>query len=426
MLNYTGDFKTGINSASREVSAKIAYLSENDKINYLGGKDIQSLNYTSQGKKELGCVVKKVIEATLIYNENTSKLKNGSFINVIYVCSGECKVDIFYINDLKSKNNKQLITLQAVDMVTYINDNPVDITMPLVRDTTLKNYIETMFKALKFEYRISDDISNPKLVIGYPKSTAIVETLEEMAIASNSMIALKCTDTFGITLPFYLPRSFDELLISNTVDGHVQPFRFDNPCTNIEQYINYEIDDDSADVWNDVRICLFFPGSSDQKNIGSMKTLVPPSTTNYDVGKVNFQSTCVPQICKVVNERINISKYRLGSDNFNICLNNTSPLSQNIEAEFLGIDIKEASALEATTENNSNIKVINNLYIQGPSIYDTRIYKSKNISIKYFGNPLIEVGDTITIDGITVLVIEHSLKYSGGLRGTIKGVVLNE
>lgn len=423
MLRYNGDFGTGINSASREVGCKIAYLNENDEVNYLSGTEIQSLNYTSQGKKELGCVVRKVVDGTLMYSENTSKLKKGAFISLIYTCLGECKVDIFYISDIKVKNDKQKITFQAVDMITYLTLNPKNIGMPLVKDTDLESYVKVMMDALGFECKFGT-ITNPKLTIGYPKSTDIAKTFEEMAIAGNCMIALRCIDTFAITLPFYLPRNFDELIVDNTVKGSVKPFKFTNPCTTIRSYINYEISEDS-NMWDDVKVCLFFPGNSDQKSLGTMKTLVPASTNNYNIGTLKFNNTCIPQVCKMTG-RVNVDDYRLGSDSCSFRLSNTGVLTQNIDAEFFGADIAAASTLESNTDNDSNIKVINNMYIQGAAVYNTRIYKNKDIDISYFGNPLIEVGDTVEIDSLKVLVIEHTLKFSGGLRGNIKGVVLSE
>ena len=76
-------------------------------------------------------------------------------------------------------------------------------------------------------------------------------------------------------------------------------------------------------------------------------------------------------------------------------------------------------------ESVSKTKIVENIYIQSPNIYDTRIFKGKNISVKYTGNPLWEIGDTLNVAGMTMLVTEHELTYTGGLRGSMKGVVID-
>ena len=95
-----------------------------------------------------------------------------------------------------------------------------------------------------------------------------------------------------------------------------------------------------------------------------------------------------------------------------------------LETEFLGLDVNSVSAMSENTENKT--KFVNNIYIQSPTIYDTFIYTAKGINIKYTGNTLYEVGDTILVDDkYKVFIVDHNLDYSGGLKGTIKGVLID-
>lgn len=85
-----------------------------------------------------------------------------------------------------------------------------------------------------------------------------------------------------------------------------------------------------------------------------------------------------------------------------------------------GLDISTATL--KNTDTDSNIKQVSNMYIQGASVYDTAIYKHPNCTLKTFGNPLYEVGDTISVGVYDVLILEENLVFTGGLKCTLKGV----
>lgn len=424
MLQYTGNFNTAIKEQVRQVDVALAFLDANNEVFYLESSDLQELNYASTGKKELGCIVRKVIDAKFMVNEKTQQIKKGDFFNLFYLCGeGKCKADIFYISQLKTSKNKSTITIEAVDLLTYNQDNPTS-SMPIMKNTSLETYMKEVFEHTGYGYKIGD-IVNPRLSLGYPKSLKLADTLEEIAIASHSMISFRSVDNFKVTLPFFLPHYFDEYKISTVAKIDCKPFKFNEPCDSIgedDMILEFTVDQDNSDMWNDVKVSLFFPGSTEQKSIGNLKATVPSSVNNYNIGTVEFGSTVIPQIVKL-SGRIDIADYLIGSDRCTIKVNNNQAIAVAIEGEFLGLDINESTLSNGDTD--SNCKQINNMYIQSSSVYDTRIYKNPNASIKYRGNPAYEVGDTITVEGQKVLITEHKLTYNGGLKGTIKGVVLN-
>lgn len=423
MLSYIGDFRTAIKQPARDIGLNIGFVNDGSTI-MLDKNDIQSLDYTSQAKKALGGIVRKVIDAKLIYNEDTSKLNKGDFVNLFYTCgtTGKCKIDIFYVSQLKRNTANTLITMEAVDLLTYLNTEKQP-TLPMMKNTTLRAYVEAVLTSLGYSCSIGD-VANPNLSLGYPKSLLLQATLEEIGIAMQALIRFKCSDAFGLTLPFTLPGTLNQMVVDGTVKADVSPYKVKVTADEtVNSYIEYTVDDDASDQYSDVKVNLFFPSAENQKSLGTAKTTVPASTTNYNIGTIEFGSTTVPEV-GAFNCKATIADYTLGSDRCSLKLNNSAATAQVIETDFLGMDINESTITEQSTD--SNCRQVSNIYIQASAVYDTRIYKNKNCTVRYFGNPLIEVGDTISIDDDKVLVVEHSIKYSGGLKGSIKGVVINE
>lgn len=80
-------------------------------------------------------------------------------------------------------------------------------------------------------------------------------------------------------------------------------------------------------------------------------------------------------------------------------------------------------------EKNSNIAIDNNLYyIRFSNDYSTFIEKipTYKVELEYNGNPTIKAGDYIEVESnygkVPIFVQKHTLKYNGGLSGSIEGV----
>lgn len=419
ILIGTGDFLNKINANVRDVSLRITYSS--NYIDYcIEGKEVLEVTYVSQGVKDMGTVVLKVADIKLDLTDNTKQLTKGIFIDLTYVCGGdECQTDIFYINEIKIKNNTVIV--QAIDLLSYLSQANNNIRMPLLKNTDLLTYMQSIADSINLKCELKDVVVNPSLSLAYPKSTRLDTTFREIAAALNACVTFGRTGLKGAYLPFDLPKMLDEQIIGITI----KKYCFNTPATDITSWLNYAVSDKSDNQYSSVNVRQFFPTQGEQSSIGKLNLIVPANTNDYKTGNIDLGKTCIPQVCRF-NAKVDIESYAMGSDSFSLSFNNSSALAQDVECEFLGIDIKNAISMDSDTSNDNSIKVINNMYIQSSVVYDTRIFLCKDISISYFGNPCIEVGDTITIDGLTVLVTNHTLKYTGGLRGTIEGAILNE
>lgn len=426
MLPYTGDFATAIKQSARDINVVIAYKNGSNYV-FLQKDNIQSLTYNAKVDKGLGGVVKKVADIKAMYNDYTLNLTKGTPINLYYKCGvdGVCKKALLYISQVKVNKISKVISIEALDYLSYIEGIA---TLPMMKNTDLLTYEKTVFNQLEYDYTIDANVVNPKLSLGYPVSTKLLDTFEEMAEANQAIFDFGFNSTYQLTLPFDLPATFslpmtgDYITPSDAFELHVKKFSFSEPVDvlNIDSdLINFELDDDSSDQYEDVKVSLFFPSSSEQKSLGKVTATIPGDVTNYNVGTIDFGNTMIPQIC-VLNDKVDISDYTIGSDSFSFSINNSSVLVKNIEAEMYGLDISTATLKD--TDTDSNIKQVSNMYIQGASVYDTTIYRHPNCTLKTYGNPIYEAGDTIAVGVYDVLILEENLVFNGGLKCTLKGV----
>ncbi len=426
MLPHVGDFATAIKQQARDINVVIAYKNGDDYV-FLQKDNIQSLTYNAKVDKGLGGVVKKVADIKAMYNDHTTNLVKGTAINLYYKCgeNGVCKKALLYISQVKINKISKIISIEALDYLSYIEGIA---TLPMVKNTDLLTYEKMVFDQLGYSYTIDSSVVNPKLTLGYPVSTKLLDTFEEMAEANQAVFDFGFNATYELKLPFELPATFslpmdgDYIAPSDRFELHIKKFGFTEPVDILDadaDLINFELDDDSSNQYEDVKVSLFFPSSSEQKSLGKVTATVPGSVVDYNIGTIDFGNTMIPQIC-VFDDMVDISDYTIGSDSFSFSVNNSNVLAKNIEAEMYGLDISTATLKD--TDTDSNIKQIANMYIQGTTVYDTTIYKHPNCTLKTFGNPLYEVGDTLSVGVYGVLILEENLVFNGGLKCTLKGV----
>ena len=425
MLPYTGDFAAAIKQQARDINVVIAYKSGDNYV-FLQKDNIQSLTYNASINKGLGGVVKKVCDIKAMYNDYTVNLTKGTPINLYYKCgSGVCKKAILYISQVKVNKINKTIALEALDYLSYAESTA---TLPMMKDVDLLTYEQTIFNQLGYNYTIDSKVVNPRLALGYPVSTKLLETFDKIAEANQALFDFGFESKDVLELPFTLPTSFSLPIVngyikpSDTFELHVKRFGFEEPVDTLNidtDLINFELDDDSSMQYETVKVSLFFPSSTEKKSLGKVTTTVPGSVVDYNVGTIEFKNTMIPQIC-VFKGRVDVCDYTIGSDSFSFSVNNRDVLAQHIEAEMYGLDINTATL--KNTDTDSKCKQIANMYIQSASVYNTEIYKHPNCTLKTFGNPLYEVGDTLKCGPYNVLILEENLVFTGGLKCTLKGV----
>lgn len=395
-------FKKAIKSNVRELDVRFIFYN-GDKKYVIKGKDIQSHKYNAICEKELGGIEKKILTITLMSNVITKLINEGTvlyketwakFNNVWYSDFQEKLI----VSAKKIDEGKSTIKIEAVDTLTLIREEP----MPYVAqemNTTLNNYFKSVLSKLSENVTIPSNLVNTNLSLGFLKSNEVHENLLELAIASQALIR---TD---FTIKKFTKTDIVDRL--NYGSG----------------LIDYSVDADDLDTYSKVVVALFSPTAREYKNLGSIMTTLPPAARAYRLGTIEFDALYIPQLM-VFDSAIEMDDYRLSSSSCSLTVTSKVNAIVDLTTQFYGLDVNSVKTSEDNDENRT--KFINNIYIQSPAIYDTRIYTSKPITIKYTGNTLYEVGDTIRVDNkYDVLILEHDLTYDGSLRGTIKGVIID-
>lgn len=423
MLEYIGKFNIEIASKYREVNVKMGFI-KNGKAYWLESEAIQKHTYRAEGATEIGCVVRKVLDMTLMVNDVTRLLAEGDSVNLFYTTpSGECKVDIFFVNRVKVNDKNMVTEIEALDYLSYTKDNPMPF-ISMAKHTNLVTYADRLCESLGMDLIVKGDIVNPNLKLAYPKSYLLQDVLDEMAGAMNATLTTKTNGTYGARFPLKLPFKFNQAIITENVFMEAKPYKASNPIGTLDftnGLLEVTIDDDSTSKYERVSISVFNPSSSRSKDLGNISKQVPAMTKNVDLGVCEFKEACLPQVIHFDKE-VEVVDFNISVDKAAIKINTKDILNDDLVVEFQGLNFNEVSNFE---ESESKTKIVENIYIQSPNIYDTRIFKGKNIRVKYTGNPLWEIGDTLNVAGMAMLVTEHELTYTGGLRGSMKGVVID-
>lgn len=427
MLSYTGNFNTEIkNTLGRQVDIEIKFIKDDTEYT-LTSEDLQEFSYQAQTEKELGGVVKKVVNMRLMSNTNTNVLAKGDWFTVYFLTSptSKCKLDIFYIKELKTDTKGLIISIEAVDLLSYLNDKDLPI-IRLEKNIFLKDYINKLFDAIGLNCSIAENIANPKLKLAYLKSTKILTTLTEMAIAANSIINPKVSkDNRYVKIPVIIPTFFTEINVTYDSIIDIKPFTVSTPVDKLtydDLLKDVAIVDSDDGTYNQVLLPIFYPNDAEYIKLGSLSSTLPGNVLDYSIGNISFKNLSIPQ-CIHFDKEVRIQGFDLAGDKCNIRVNNPNLFTTDCNIELFGSDLSTLSVTQDSSDDK--FKIINNQYIQSPTVYDKRIYLNKDTNIKYRGNPLYEVGDTVDIEGDKVLILEHSLSYNGALSGTMKGVVIN-
>lgn len=395
-------FNNAIRSKAREIDARVVfYIGDNRYI--IKGTDVQSIKYNASCEKELGGVEKKIATIILMKNPITERIGKETILyrETWVKFNGNWYSDFqeeLIVISKKITDGKNTIKIEAVDKLTIIREQPLP-SIPQQMNVDLRTYFGTVVGLLSPSYTLDSKLANPMLKLAFAKSNKVHETLSEMAVSSQGLIK---TD-------FTVKRFVKDVIVDK--------LGYDTGL------IDYKLDDDDMDNYKDVVVSLFSPTSKVHKSLGSISTVIPSSARQYQLGTIEFDNLYIPQLI-AFDHKVDVDDYTISSSGCSLTVTSTENNSLELSIEFLGLDV---NSVRNSAENKDNkTKFINNIYIQSPTVYDTRIYKSKGITVKYTGNTAYEVGDTIRVDGKhDVLITEHDLTYDGALRGTIKGVVID-
>lgn len=394
-------FKNAIRSRAREIDTRVIFYIDSNKY-VIKGKDVQSIKYNASVERELGGIEKKIATITLIKNVITDKLNKGAIIfretwvkyNGSWISDFQEELTVV---SRKISDSASTIKIEAVDNLTIKREEVIP-SIPQQMNIDLRTYFVQLLSGLTKTYTLDENLVNPTLDLAFAKSSNVHETLLEMAIASQGLVK---TD--------FTVRKFVKGTVVDKLDYGTG-------------LLDVKIDDDDSDSYERVDVSVFSPTSRLFRQLGGLHATIPPSARQYKLGSIGFDKLYIPQLIIFSNQVI-IDDYKISSSGCDLIISTTENAAINLDVEFWGLDVNSVRKTASDKENKT--KIISNVYIQSPTIYNTDIYKGKAATVKYIGNTSYEVGDCIRVDNkYDVFILEHDLTYDGALRGVIKGVVM--
>lgn len=402
MRQGSNSFKQAITGKTRELTMRIRFTSGITTYT-LTAENLKTCKYHSSMEQELGGIEKKVMTIDFFSNTDAKFIQKDTELSIeygvkLYSSWYYDTPEKYIVTGVKAQVGKPFIQVEAVDALTLVRLKPLPF-ISQAKDTTLKNYLAYVSSCFSKPFSFDTSLKDQNLSLAFCKSTHTHDTLLEFAIASQSL--LKTNFKFASVI-----KKSSVYNLSYSV-GLIQY------ATTLDQLSQY----------TDARVQLYYPNLETSKTLGQFTKTIPTNATHFSLGQVKFKELVIPEVI-CFNQYVTMADYVLGSDRCELFVSLTNTSDVELQTTFMGLDINAFESSETDASNKT--KFIRNIYIQSSTDYDTRIYTKPQINISYIGNPLLEVGDIITVDANhTVLIYEHTLTFTGKLRGTVKGVILN-
>ena len=405
MIGSTAIFKQLIKEDMRTIKARVTLHYAEDKI--LLNEDIQNIAICNNVNNILGGLQNDDITITVMPEVLTDEQFNRDiYVSVeIGIAGAEyIKIGKYMADGWKKNDSNKTIT---IDCSSYVTE-----------DSECKQNIEHAGALSEYVRKVIED--------NYNLNVNISETLIDHEVDRSWLCKSK------------LKEQLDTMVqglqgIVRYVDGfEIAPFSHEGqmPCMTLKQGKNEAIMDTSRltdysktkrmvkllrTVFRETDNTKIASGSAESVN-GTAETVVIKTTGPCNVLYVQLNNY-YGQLIETVEgiDKIVLSvqaKYSEGSYTlpFNIV---------GTKVEQIQLDLKG---------NAPSTTYISNPYIQkNIASYDLSSLTGVKYKIMYRGNPCIQCGDILTIEGVgDIKVVKHSLTFNGGLTGIIEGVLAGE
>lgn len=405
MLTASEGFKQANKANVRECLAKLVL--EYDTPVTLYRDSIQSVSTVQEAKKEIGSlqddvITVKLLRTALTDDQFNKKIKAEIFIGFV-VNDDEEYVSLGTFKTSDWKRDDYTIT---IEFISDIENKKID-TLTIMHNALLSAFIQkSVSDMLGLPIAIGTGIVDSTLSDAYLYYKTVKEQLQAFAIATNGLIRSRN----GLELvPFRFSEPVDTLdegpgqLILNK-DGNNIDYLMDKKRVSVIRRRFLKEDD----------TCIF-----SMSNVLVTDEAIPiefnyssPSILSY----ISFQKYSY------------WSSMRYGLWGGSISLH-SGYVGENARVS-MSIYGSRILCNEIDSKDDENVTYISNPYIQNRdqvNHINTDIYKGSNYSLRYRGNPLYQVGDTLNIEGVgKMLITKHTLQYNGSLSGTIEGVLKND
>lgn len=318
----------------------------------------------------------------------------------------------FYVKNWIASVTGTRANISANDILQDFFDDE-KLQLPIIKMDTYKEFYKRMFEYARVSASVSDYFNVP-----LPWSFMIDSNAALLREATSSTFAICISDRLGNVSIKHVSEAGE---VRATLTGGDQLFEADTA-------------QDAAKDYAGVSISYNTPQITDNVKLMEIKELiVPPGATIYDpyiYGTGNVM--LITNIKVTANKNVTIEKYTSTPGSVQFTINNESSMNVVTNIEIYGISLEHVEVLIKDNIEGNLLEIKNN-YIQTAEqateykrILTSYINNSlPELKARVRGNPLLKVGDKITIESLryklnyTGIIQRSILKYNGALSGEL-------
>ena len=404
MISISEDFNNALKAQVIRARAKVVFNYATPLTLYRD--KIISIDAISSGEIALGCVQDDKVTCRFSYDAFTIAQYNqrvdvelyfGCVVNDVeeYVLIGTYKTNRWQADDQEK--------FIEVELVSKISTDQVEDLLPAT-NVSLKDYITSACGVLMNEtVTIGDSCLDATLSQCYLYAKTIKEQLKLFGVAINGVFryvqGLECA-------PYKFTTDSKEIKLGAN-----------------ESLLYYKKENDYLDSKAIVQIMISAFTKSDNASLYSATVNIPKGVDSYNV-KLDFGT---PSIINYIQFKKYSYFYTVDASLWSAMLRLgvlTASVASRVDLTCYGVKI-QSNVLGSTSDNSKTY--ISNPYIQNSSqagSLDASIYTSDKYVLSLKGDPTIQIGDTIGVEGLgNIMVTKHSIKFDGSLLSTVEGVL---
>ena len=333
----------------------------------------------------------------------------------------------YYVTDWVCNQNSNIVSVSCNDKLYTILQSK-EIKSDVYENISVSDFFKVIFSNLGLkenEYNISNSLNDSFIKYAYILPNEISNTFTELCVAHLLYLYVDRNDVICVKPVNELSSNIGTLTENNQIlECNIEQSLSGTYSVVEVEYGNYEINTDAQLLNVNTTIAT---GLNSIKDDGKSDVII-----NVDYITINSES-----------DNINVTDFKYNSSNIEVIVNNTSSDSSNVNINVIGSILKNTITTKLTYEDKTLINRMGYKAKTVSSVFIDDVNKAneiKDILSKYIsntspyvnvlirGNPIIQLGDVLTISSevdkvnVEIMVTKQELSFNDSLECRLTGI----
>ena len=333
----------------------------------------------------------------------------------------------YYVTDWVCNQNSNIVSVSCNDKLYTILQSK-EIKSDVYENISVSDFFKVIFSNLGLkenEYNISNSLNDSFIKYAYILPNEISNTFTELCVAHLLYLYVDRNDVICVKPVNELSSNIGTLTENNQIlECNIEQSLSGTYSVVEVEYGNYEINTDAQLLNVNTTIAT---GLNSIKDDGKSEVII-----NVDYITINSES-----------DNINVTDFKYNSSNIEVIVNNTSSDSSNVNINVIGSILKNTITTKLTYEDKTLINRMGYKAKTVSSVFIDDVNKAneiKDILSKYIsntspyvnvlirGNPIIQLGDVLTISSevdkvnVEIMVTKQELSFNDSLECRLTGI----